>query len=160
MAFTFSRKRCNENADKLTNLDLTTGKQKHEIHIFIQKCISRLKDQDRQLPQVNLRECWSYICLLYMPFKINAWSQVIHLSDRGSILATWCMQFFSFNFVSVACEKSASNVRLPEIAYFPEYFCLFLYEDLVQEVTLYTCNFCCDFRRDFFLLTYVNEWRS
>jgi antiviral helicase SKI2 len=53
VAFTFSRKRCNTNADKLSNLDLTTGKEKHEIHIFFEKSISRLKEQDRQLPQVR-----------------------------------------------------------------------------------------------------------
>ena len=55
VAFTFSRKRCNGYADKLSNLDLTTSKEKHDIHIFIQKCISRLKDQDKKLPQVNTR---------------------------------------------------------------------------------------------------------
>ena len=53
VAFTFSRKRCNDYADKLSNLDLTSSKEKHYIHIFFQKGISRLKDQDRKLPQVT-----------------------------------------------------------------------------------------------------------
>ena len=53
VAFTFSRNRCNDNADKLSNLDLTTAEEKHHIHIFMEKCISRLKDQDKKLPQVK-----------------------------------------------------------------------------------------------------------
>lgn len=34
-------------------MDLTTGDEKHKIHNFIQKCVSKLKDQDADLPQVN-----------------------------------------------------------------------------------------------------------
>ncbi|KAM3847414.1 superkiller complex protein 2 isoform 2-T2 [Vipera latastei] len=52
VAFTFSRNRCDENASMLTTVDLTTTTEKSEIHVFFQKCISRLKGADRQLPQV------------------------------------------------------------------------------------------------------------
>ncbi len=53
VAFTFSRNRCNGNADSLTSLDLTTTKEKSEIHVFFYKSISILKGEDRKLPQVN-----------------------------------------------------------------------------------------------------------
>ena len=36
VVFTFSKKRCETNADGLGSLDLTTAKQKSEIHVFIQ----------------------------------------------------------------------------------------------------------------------------
>ncbi|XP_072845130.2 superkiller complex protein 2 isoform X1 [Pogona vitticeps] len=52
VAFTFSRNRCDDNASMLTTVDLTTTTEKSEIHVFFQKCISRLKGTDRQLPQV------------------------------------------------------------------------------------------------------------
>lgn len=52
VAFTFSRARCDDNAAALTTLDLTTSTEKSEVHVFFQKCISRLKGSDRQLPQV------------------------------------------------------------------------------------------------------------
>ncbi|XP_020373916.1 helicase SKI2W [Rhincodon typus] len=52
VAFTFSRNRCDENANMLTTVDLTSTVEKSEIHIFFQKCISRLKGTDRELPQV------------------------------------------------------------------------------------------------------------
>ena len=54
VAFTFSRDRCNSNADSLSSLDLTTGKEKSEIHVFFKKSISLLKGSDQQLPQVIL----------------------------------------------------------------------------------------------------------
>lgn len=54
VAFTFSRKRCDENADSLTNLDLTEGQEKHRINAFFQKSISILKGSDRDLPQVSV----------------------------------------------------------------------------------------------------------
>lgn len=53
VAFTFSRNRCDDNASMLTTIDLTTTTEKSEIHVFFQKCISRLKGTDRQLPQVR-----------------------------------------------------------------------------------------------------------
>uniref|UniRef100_A0A8D0DT23 SKI2 subunit of superkiller complex n=1 Tax=Salvator merianae TaxID=96440 RepID=A0A8D0DT23_SALMN len=52
VAFTFSRNRCDSNASMLTTVDLTTTTEKSEIHVFFQKCISRLKGTDRELPQV------------------------------------------------------------------------------------------------------------
>ncbi|XP_072890914.1 superkiller complex protein 2 [Hemitrygon akajei] len=52
VAFTFSRNRCDENANMLTTVDLTSAVEKSEIHVFFQKCISRLKGTDRELPQV------------------------------------------------------------------------------------------------------------
>lgn len=53
VAFTFSRKKIDGNAATLTTIDLTSSSEKNEIHIFYQKCISRLKGTDRKLPQVQ-----------------------------------------------------------------------------------------------------------
>jgi len=57
VAFTLSRNRCDQTANTLSSLDLTTSMEKSDIHHFINKCISRLKGNDRKLPQVmNLSE--------------------------------------------------------------------------------------------------------
>lgn len=53
MAFTLSRNRCDNNANMLSNIDLTTKEEKHHIRMFFKKSISRLKDDDQQLPQVR-----------------------------------------------------------------------------------------------------------
>ena len=52
VAFTLSRNRCDQTANTLTSLDLTTSVEKSDIHHFINKCIARLKGNDRKLPQV------------------------------------------------------------------------------------------------------------
>ncbi|XP_062514975.1 superkiller complex protein 2-like [Corticium candelabrum] len=52
VAFTFSRKRCDENASGLTTIDMTTSAEKSEITVFFSKSVARLKGTDKQLPQV------------------------------------------------------------------------------------------------------------
>ena len=58
--FVFSKKRCEENADALSNLDFCTAAEKSAIHMIIEKSVMRLKQEDRQLPQIRrLRELLS-----------------------------------------------------------------------------------------------------
>eukprot|EP00123_Amoebidium_parasiticum_P012625 comp21482_c0_seq1/m.29748 comp21482_c0_seq1/g.29748 ORF comp21482_c0_seq1/g.29748 comp21482_c0_seq1/m.29748 type:complete len:1272 (-) comp21482_c0_seq1:29-3844(-) len=52
VCFTFSKRKCEDNAYNLQSLDLTTTTEKSEIHVFFEKATSRLKGTDRQLPQV------------------------------------------------------------------------------------------------------------
>lgn len=52
VGFIFSRKRCDETAELLISVNLTTEKEKSEIHHFFTKCTERLKGSDRLLPQV------------------------------------------------------------------------------------------------------------
>ncbi|KAI4198317.1 MAG: hypothetical protein LQ350_005334 [Teloschistes chrysophthalmus] len=58
--FVFSKKRCEENADALSNLDFCTAIEKSAIHMIIERSIARLKPEDRILPQIRrLRELLS-----------------------------------------------------------------------------------------------------
>lgn len=58
--FVFSKKRCEENADALSNLDFCTASEKSAIHMTIERSIARLKPEDRVLPQIRrLRELLS-----------------------------------------------------------------------------------------------------
>nr|XP_023019779.1 helicase SKI2W [Leptinotarsa decemlineata]XP_023019780.1 helicase SKI2W [Leptinotarsa decemlineata] len=52
VAFTFSRQKCDNNATNLTNLDLTTQKEKTHIAMFFNKCIRCLKEPDQNIPQI------------------------------------------------------------------------------------------------------------
>ncbi|KAJ1324268.1 antiviral helicase SKI2 [Microdochium nivale] len=55
--FVFSKKRCEENADALSNQDFTTAQEKSHIHMIIEKSVARLRPEDRILPQIiRLRE--------------------------------------------------------------------------------------------------------
>lgn len=49
VVFTFSKKKCEENAGTLTNLDLCTSSDKSEVHVVVEKALSRLKGQRSQL---------------------------------------------------------------------------------------------------------------
>jgi len=50
--FVFSKKRCEENADALSNQDFCTAQEKSLIHMIIERSIARLKPEDRVLPQI------------------------------------------------------------------------------------------------------------
>lgn len=58
--FVFSKRRCEENADALSNQDFCDAKEKSRIHMIVEKSIARLKPEDRVLPQIiRLRELLS-----------------------------------------------------------------------------------------------------
>ncbi|KAI8930243.1 NUC185 domain-containing protein [Entophlyctis helioformis] len=59
--FTFSKRKCEEYANALLNVDLSSGaSEKSEIHIIIEKSLACLKGTDRELPQVlRMRELLS-----------------------------------------------------------------------------------------------------
>jgi antiviral helicase SKI2 len=58
--FVFSKKRCEENADALSNLDFCTAAEKSSIHMTVERSIARLRPDDRTLPQIlKLRELLS-----------------------------------------------------------------------------------------------------
>lgn len=52
--FVFSKKRCEQFAIMLNTLDFCSAKEKSEIHMFIDKAVSRLKKEDRTLSQIML----------------------------------------------------------------------------------------------------------
>lgn len=51
--FVFSKKRCEENADALSNLDFSTAAEKSATHMIVERSITRLKQEDRTLPQIR-----------------------------------------------------------------------------------------------------------
>ncbi|KAF9886665.1 hypothetical protein FE257_011178 [Aspergillus nanangensis] len=51
--FVFSKKRCEENADSLSNQDFCNATEKSLVHMFIEKSLTRLKPEDRDLPQIR-----------------------------------------------------------------------------------------------------------
>ncbi|KAF9055903.1 NUC185 domain-containing protein [Panaeolus papilionaceus] len=53
VVFTLSKKRCEENASTLTNADLCSSVEKSEVHVAIEKALSRLKGSDKKLPQIS-----------------------------------------------------------------------------------------------------------
>lgn len=52
VVFVFSKKRCEEYADWLEGINFCNGKEKSQIFMFIEKSVTRLKKEDRELPQI------------------------------------------------------------------------------------------------------------
>uniref|UniRef100_A0A2K5MP95 Superkiller complex protein 2 n=3 Tax=Cercocebus atys TaxID=9531 RepID=A0A2K5MP95_CERAT len=103
VVFTFSRGRCDEQASGLTSLDLTTSSEKSEIHLFLQRCLARLRGSDRQLPQV-----------LHMSELLNR-GLGVHHSGILPILKEIVEMLFSRGLVKVlfATETFAMGVNMP-----------------------------------------------
>ncbi len=61
LVFSFSKKKCEEYANALGNIDLTSGgTEKSEIHVFCERSLNRLRGSDKELPQVlRMRELLS-----------------------------------------------------------------------------------------------------
>ena len=47
--FVFSKKRCEENANALSNIDYCNQTEKSAIHMIIEKSLARLRQEDRDL---------------------------------------------------------------------------------------------------------------
>ncbi|KTW27051.1 hypothetical protein T552_02543 [Pneumocystis carinii B80] len=52
VVFVFSKKKCEDNANSLANLDLLNHTAKSEVHVIIEKLIARLCAEDSKLPQI------------------------------------------------------------------------------------------------------------
>lgn len=50
--FVFSKKRCEDYAATLSGVNFCNAKERSEIHMFIDRAVSRLKKEDRELPQI------------------------------------------------------------------------------------------------------------
>lgn len=50
--FVFSKKRCEEYANTMSGVQFCNAKERSEIHMFIDRAVSRLKREDRELPQI------------------------------------------------------------------------------------------------------------
>ncbi|PWN49830.1 putative SKI2-antiviral protein and putative helicase [Violaceomyces palustris] len=53
VVFVFSKRRCEDYASSMPNTDLCTAREKSEIHIAIEKSLTRLKGSDKNLPQIQ-----------------------------------------------------------------------------------------------------------
>lgn len=53
VVFVFSQKRASQYATMLTSIDYTTAAEKSQIRVFVSQAVSRLRKEDRELPQIQ-----------------------------------------------------------------------------------------------------------
>ncbi|CAD6198058.1 unnamed protein product [Caenorhabditis auriculariae] len=103
VAFVFSRKRCDDNAQILQTMDLTTQVEKSHVRKFFQQCVEQLKGSDKMLPQVlQMRE----LCLRGF---------AVHHSGILPILKEVVELLFQKGYVKIlfATETFAMGVNMP-----------------------------------------------
>ncbi len=77
VVFTFSKKRCESNADALASADWTTTSEKSSIQVFYDQAVARLKGTDRDLPQVCAHICGAYgRCAVCMRCSSADWASI------------------------------------------------------------------------------------
>lgn len=103
VVFVFSRKRCDENAQMLASMNLTTEVEKQHVKSFFSQCVQRLKGSDKELPQVlTMRE----LCLRGF---------AVHHSGILPILKEVVELLFQKGYVKIlfATETFAMGVNMP-----------------------------------------------
>lgn len=103
VVFVFSRKRCDENAQMLASMNLTTEVEKQHVRLFFSQCVQRLKGSDKELPQVlTMRD----LCLRGF---------AVHHSGILPILKEVVELLFQKGYVKIlfATETFAMGVNMP-----------------------------------------------
>lgn len=54
VVFVFSRKMVEQHAQSLQSMELNSGREKAEVYMFVDQAISRLRKEDRDLPQIQI----------------------------------------------------------------------------------------------------------
>lgn len=54
VVFVFSRKMVEQHASSLQSMELNTGREKAEVYMFVDQAIARLRQEDRDLPQIQI----------------------------------------------------------------------------------------------------------
>ncbi|PNW76952.1 hypothetical protein CHLRE_11g482483v5 [Chlamydomonas reinhardtii] len=95
--FCFSKKRCDSAADALSSLDLSSGGEKAAVHGFMERCLGRLKEGDRQLPQIlRLRDMMKRGVAVHHAGLLPIMKEVVEmLFCQGYIKVLFCTETFA-----------------------------------------------------------------
>ncbi|GFR45796.1 hypothetical protein Agub_g7251, partial [Astrephomene gubernaculifera] len=95
--FCFSKKRCDSCADHLSSLDLSSGSEKAAVHSFLERCLARLKEGDRQLPQIlRLRELLRRGIAVHHAGLLPIMKEVVEmLVCQGYVKVLFCTETFA-----------------------------------------------------------------
>ncbi|KAF5833366.1 P-loop containing nucleoside triphosphate hydrolase protein [Dunaliella salina] len=89
--------RCDSSAHSLGSMDLTTSEEKHTIHVFLEKCLSRLKEADRKLPQIlQLRDLLRRGLGVHHAGLLPIMKEVVEmLACQGFVKVLFCTETFA-----------------------------------------------------------------
>ncbi|MCO5589767.1 hypothetical protein L7F22_043736 [Adiantum nelumboides] len=113
VTFVFSKKRCEEYASSLPNTDLCTAKDKSEVHIVIERSLTRLKGTDKQLPQIaRMRDLLSRGIGVHHGGLLPIVKEVVEiLFQRGLVKVLFATETFAMGVNMPARSVVFSGIR-------------------------------------------------
>ncbi|KAI9327811.1 antiviral helicase [Zopfochytrium polystomum] len=114
IVFTFSKRKCEDYASALVNLDLTSGSaEKSQIHVFIEKSIDKLKGTDKQLPQVlRIRDLLSRGIAVHHGGLLPIVKEMVEiLFTRGLVKVLFATETFAMGVNAPARAVVFSSIR-------------------------------------------------
>jgi len=112
--FTFSKKKCEEYANSLSNIDLSLGaSEKSTIHLFIEKSISCLGGSDKELPQIQrMRDLTSRGIAVHHSGLLPIVKEIVEiLFTRGLIRVLFATETFAMGVNAPAKSVVFSSIR-------------------------------------------------
>lgn len=97
VVFVFSRKLTEQHAASMRSLDFNTGKEKSEVHMFVDQAVARLRKEDRELPQIMLlREFLSHGIGVHHSGLLPIMKEVVEiLFSRGLVKVLFATETFA-----------------------------------------------------------------
>ncbi|KAJ3271047.1 hypothetical protein HDV01_007128 [Terramyces sp. JEL0728] len=114
IVFAFSKKKCEEYAQALTNMDLSTGaSEKAQIHIFIENSIACLKGGDKELPQIlRMRDLLSRGIAVHHSGLLPILKEIVEiLFTRGLVKVLFATETFAMGVNAPARSVVFAMIR-------------------------------------------------
>lgn len=113
VTFVFSKKRCEEYAGSLPNTDMCTAREKSEVHVVIERSLTRLKGSDRLLPQIaRMRDLLSRGIGVHHGGLLPIVKEVVEiLFQRGLVKVLFATETFAMGVNMPARSVVFSGIR-------------------------------------------------
>ncbi|KZO92822.1 antiviral helicase [Calocera viscosa TUFC12733] len=122
VVFTFSKRRCEENASTLSNTDLCSAVEKSEVHVTVEKALTRLKGTDKKLPQIaRMRDLLSRGIGVHHGGLLPIVKEVVEiLFSRGLVKVLFATETFAMGVNMPARSVVFSGIRKHDGRHFRE----------------------------------------
>ncbi|KAF8310553.1 ATP-dependent RNA helicase [Clavulina sp. PMI_390] len=113
VVFTFSKKKCEENAGTLSNTDLCDAGEKSEVHVMVEKALRVLKGSDKKLPQIQrMRDLLSRGIGVHHGGLLPIVKEVVELLfARGLVKVLFATETFAMGVNMPARSVVFANIR-------------------------------------------------
>lgn len=113
VVFVFSKKRCEENASSIPNVDFLSAREKSEVHVVIERSLMRLKGTDKQLPQIQrMRELLARGIAVHHGGLLPIVKEIVELLfQRGLVKALFATETFAMGVNMPARSVVFSGIR-------------------------------------------------